>query len=66
MKFGGCDMPKITAIPIFQQICLGMQEAHTVFYMSRDRRYVTWVQHHGSHGHMVEPKIIKGQSSSKC
>ena len=32
MKFGGCDIPNFTAMPIFQQICLGMQEAHTVFY----------------------------------
>ena len=39
---------------------------HFNFYMSRDRRYVTWVQYHGSYGHMVEPKVIKGQSSSKC
>ena len=31
MKFGGCDIPNLTAMPIFQQICLGMQEAHTVF-----------------------------------
>ena len=31
MKFGGCDIPNFTAMPIFQQICLGMQEAHTVF-----------------------------------
>jgi len=39
---------------------------HFNFYMSRDRRYVTWVQYHGSYGHMVEPKVIKGQSSSIC
>ena len=32
MKFWGCGMPNFTAMPIFQQICLGMPEAHTVFY----------------------------------
>ena len=32
MKFWGCGMPNFTAMPIFQQICLGMQEAHTGFY----------------------------------